>query len=321
MKKLKFVKEGSLYVSEFVSAGETVLQIEREKPGALSVFASINGLDKSLIFIEPSSLSSRNIFKKIEVAEGLIVRIESESEVKLTMIEDCGAQLVSGYISDGLVFWLDGIDKGGKSGKWIDLAGGVEFAPVSGQNIEWGDDYISGQVAASVPVSHPYDNSTIEAVIRNRQNVTETNLFFNCGVVGGICVGVARPLDPRVLLGQGAGYSLSYQGNVAGLFKKGGSTVSGNKNRLIVNGVVNNASGTLDNWLLRGIVAIVGASPSVNSRYEICSIRIYDRLLTEEEMRHNQANDVVRFNLVFPGANDTNSSLGAVSRHAEGEGE
>lgn len=29
-----------------------------------------------------------------------------------------------GYIDDGLVFWLDGIDKGGVHGKWIDLVGG-----------------------------------------------------------------------------------------------------------------------------------------------------------------------------------------------------
>lgn len=204
------------------------------------------------------------------------------------------------YIRDGLVFWLDGIERGGEDGKWIDLVSAVEFTPASESNVEWGNDYVSGQLNADIAVNYPYDSSTIEAVIRNRLTVTDTNLWFNCGTTGGISVGIARPSDPRVLLVQGPGGFLSYQGNVAGLFKKGGSTVSGNKKMLIVNGEANISPGKLDYWILRGNTAIVGASPSVNSQYEICSIRIYDRLLTEEEMRHNQEVDVKRFGLKFP---------------------
>lgn len=41
-----------------------------------------------------------------------------------------------GYITDGLVFHLDGINKGAKEGMWVDLVSGVEFAPDG--EVEWG---------------------------------------------------------------------------------------------------------------------------------------------------------------------------------------
>lgn len=36
------------------------------------------------------------------------------------------------YVTDGLVFWLDGIDKGGVEGYWTDLIGGYDFPIPSG---------------------------------------------------------------------------------------------------------------------------------------------------------------------------------------------
>lgn len=51
------------------------------------------------------------------------------SELRRRMMMQQGGEPLPEYIQDGLVFWLDGIDKGNITGKWIDLIGGIEFTP------------------------------------------------------------------------------------------------------------------------------------------------------------------------------------------------
>lgn len=71
------------------------------------------------------------------------------------------------YIKDGLVFWLDGIDKGGEEGKWVDLVGGVEFTPDAAVAAEWGANYVRGKLTAPVNLPYPAAEFTIELVLNN----------------------------------------------------------------------------------------------------------------------------------------------------------
>lgn len=54
------------------------------------------------------------------------------SELRRRLLYSKPDVLDNPYISDGLVFWLDGINKGKKAGYWTDLIGGYDFQIPSG---------------------------------------------------------------------------------------------------------------------------------------------------------------------------------------------
>lgn len=195
------------------------------------------------------------------------------------------------YIKDGLVFWLDGIDKGGEDGKWIDKVGGVVFTPDG--DVEWGNNYVWGQLSATEGVGYPYRESTIEFVLENRLNYDRNVLWFNSGVCGCICGGSAANY---ILMGQCPGNSLGYDD--AYIRKAGTHCLSANANLALHNLAVVGSPVRTDYWNNRANYAIV--LPVATPYVAVHSIRIYDRLLSEEEMRHNQEVDVKRFNLSFP---------------------
>jgi len=77
----------------------------------------------------------------------------------------------------------------------------------------------------------------------------------------------------------------------------GAHTVSANKKLMLHNMAANYNVASNDYWILRASHAIVGNNLNAQQYH---SIRIYDRLLTEAEMRHNQEVDRRRFKLTFP---------------------
>lgn len=197
------------------------------------------------------------------------------------------------YIKDGLVFWLDGIDRGGEDDKWVDLVGGVAFTPNS--NVMWGEDYVQGVLRASEAVGFPVRESTIEYAATNITNwpVGQHLLVFNSGTTDGICIG---PTQSMLILTHSSANSIIYRDNSFGM--AGGHCASGNCERMLHNLITNDKPSTGNQWNLRGPVAYVNYGNLAIAR--IHSIRIYNRLLTEEEMRHNQEVDKRRFNLTFP---------------------
>lgn len=194
----------------------------------------------------------------------------------------------AGYIKDGLVFWLDGIDKGGEEGKWIDLVGGVEFQPDT--SAEWGDDFFSGTLLASVGVAYPYRESTIEFAMNNRIVYSSNVLWLNSGVCGSICGGTTLT---NLIIGQCHGYSLSF--STQRIQQAGPQCVSANANLMLHNLIADYNAGVFDYWTNR-----VPYARLYIKNIEMHSIRIYDRLLSEAEMRHNQEVDRKRFKLTFP---------------------
>lgn len=205
------------------------------------------------------------------------------------------------YIKDGLVFWLDGIDKGGVDGKWIDLVGGVEYSLSDGAYFT--SKSLVGEAIASKainpfgfsPVTHTvsfagrFVNSGQLLLFRSA-NAKDLNCCFwhiddsgspnpvqitmsLCGTIPKICYLIGVP--------DSAFIDVPIVGAVSA-------------DRAVVNGyVTTNKGGTCTTNSRR--VNSVGQKGC-----EIYSIRIYDRLLSEAEMRHNQEVDRRRFKLTFP---------------------
>lgn len=202
--------------------------------------------------------------------------------------EMMGASGGEEYITDGLVFHLDGINRGTTDPtKWIDLVGGVEFSG----NDSWGATYRIGghsnyMIAYGVrEVS--LDSGTMEVVYRMDSNNNER--LYEPNVRGGnnFCFGHA-------------GQYISLTNNPA--------------NKMCVK--QSNAPLNADHCFSYNAVSIVidgGDVPSVNYDWfygmsdgstrighlgcRIYSIRFYNRLLTTDEMLHNQRIDNERFNL------------------------
>lgn len=193
------------------------------------------------------------------------------------------------YIKDGLVFWLDGIDRGGEEGIWTDRVGWVGFRATS-DTVEFGVDFVQGLLLSDMAVNYPYRESTIEAVYRISETTSSNIIYFLGGVNGSIASGVALG---NLIIGEGLNNKLTYYD--AGLKSIGAHTVSANSSLMMHNLAVNIVQEAKDYWSHRGDSARAGST-----HIALCSIRIYDRLLSEEEMRHNQEVDKRRFNLNFP---------------------
>ena len=72
--------------------------------------------------------------------------------------------VVNPYISDGLIFWLDGIYKNQSIGvDWEDLIGGVKF---TGGIINSDNLFIGGGLQSNAPVLAANENYTVEVVLK-----------------------------------------------------------------------------------------------------------------------------------------------------------
>lgn len=197
-----------------------------------------------------------------------------------------------GYIKDGKLFHLDGINKGGDATAWTDLLGGVKFTYTE-HSIAYNDGvYFDGRgyiLGDDIPSVRQYDYTlcTLEVVYQVENN-NAYQFVFGCG-------------SYNVAFGCGKGTSYTSTGSHA--FYKGEPSlgvyvVSMNEQRQIRNGVqmeiLNN-----DWWNVNNVYSIGGRTYGSASYYKgkVMSIRIYNRHLTAEEILHNQQVDNIRFNL------------------------
>ena len=191
------------------------------------------------------------------------------------------------YIQDGLVFWLDGIDKGNDPTAWIDLIGGYTFPYSEGAVIE--SDGVANIYSQSVQAAFdaPQDTHTIEAV----SDYCSTNYGI---LLYGKQYG-------NVVLVNGGGI-ITFGSKPGKLFitdLRTPTIVSCHYDFLMLNGDIHTYQRT-DYWVQYfNDKFIIGGRENVDYRNtsKIYSIRIYNRKLTEEEMLHNQRIDNVRFNL------------------------
>lgn len=209
--------------------------------------------------------------------------------------------------TSGLVFWLDGIDKGPNSGNWTDLIGGHVFSVPSGSTTPtsidngWAFDSSSNSGANGTQVFKCTDtlnmkmtnNYTIE--ITFKCNKANTWCIFNQPAANDICFGVSANGIKYII--QNGNPSVNYLRTNAA---EGIITISLNLTRCYANGT-NVSSNTTGKFSLTGGGVLIGAYKIGSGNWpfygDIYSIRIYNRALSAAEMVYNQRIDNKRFNL------------------------
>lgn len=193
------------------------------------------------------------------------------------------------YIQDGLVFQLDGINKGNNVGYWTDLVGDVKFAFNSGSIVNANNVYFDGTnyiTSSSINIRVAHGSCSIDVV---------------CSPATAGIVFMPRQADitfgfnnNRIILiastSQKTAYSYSNDNP---------SCFSCKSNACIQNGTARSSNGTgifggYDNYWHIG-----GRNNANKFLYtgNVFAIRIYNRQLSEEEMLFNQRIDNIRFNL------------------------
>lgn len=205
------------------------------------------------------------------------------------------------YISSGLVFWLDGIDKGEKQGYWTDLVGRIEFELVNGvsfsdTSVDFSENNegLRNDNISKRPFT--YDDHTIECCFE--PNATGNTVILltrvNNSPVKQVALGY---VSGNTLLTCGVGstgqtYNFSIQKstissaagvavqNLQQLSVKGTDYFGGYSSYFSIGGRINGSN--INQNIFTG---------------SIYSIRIYNRLLSYDEMIYNQKVDNIRFNL------------------------
>lgn len=196
-----------------------------------------------------------------------------------------------GYIKDGLIFHLDGINKGDDDSVWTDLVDGIKFNMIKcikqDNCFEFNgiDSYGKAINISKFPTN--YETQTIEITYNNLN--TSNYILFASNYPNGLALGWFV-----------YGYIFNHCPSNTPLYsignKQGDLCVSCNS----IHGIVNKidiSKSILQCWYVRGSEVTIGHNDSYYHKGKIYSIRIYNRKLTKDEIIHNQNIDIQRFNL------------------------
>ena len=192
------------------------------------------------------------------------------------------------YITDGLVFHLDGINRGtADPTKWIDLVGGVEFSGTD----SWGATYRIGGHSNTM-IAHDMQelslgSGTMEIVYRMTETRNERIYEPNVRTGNNFCFGHA---GQYISLTNNSSNKMCVSQSYAPLFSD--HCFSYNANTIVVDGV--DVPSVLYDWFygMSDGTTRIGYMPCY-----IYSIRFYNRMITSDEMKHNHRVDNQRFNL------------------------
>ena len=199
-----------------------------------------------------------------------------------------------GYIRDGLVLWLDGIDKGPTAGAWTDKAAGHVFESING--FENGPNYVgvsaaSSQYLRNASFTSPATlNGTIEVVITDYES---KSLIFMPKANVELAFGITTAGDKIICSTRGGTKTINITFG-AKVFSICNETLA------IVDGAAatfstGDAWGSADNNY--NYIGRRNSSNNYQATAKIHAIRMYDRLLTQAEMLHNQRIDNKRYNI------------------------
>lgn len=202
------------------------------------------------------------------------------------------------YITDGLIFWLDGLEKGTDQTVWTDLIGGKQFALTKAvfktSSVSFSTTGAYGVYNGAV--SSDAESETIEiacgafnlaACILHQPKID--NKAGACFVVGSDRKNSSYAMDGATR----ARWNLS---SVTGIKR-----VSMNSSYAVNNGVAI-SKGSNDSWGANNTgKTYLANNASLGKQYKasdgIYCIRIYNRILSVAEMQANQAVDAARFNI------------------------
>ena len=204
-----------------------------------------------------------------------------------------GVYMDESYVSNGLVFQLDGIDKGSDANNWIDQIGGLKFpygtAATKGTNyVQFGG---TGSIKATSSTAFPQTSCTIEACCDNYDSA---------------CMLLYPSASGNILLGKGGGGSrFAYGSQTAPIYprKYTKSTsptlfISANADGMIERGVSLSTDAN-DYWAneINGTIKIGGRDTGYFYTGKMYAIRIYNRKLSPSEIIQNQRLDNNRFGI------------------------
>lgn len=200
---------------------------------------------------------------------------------------------LSDYVSDGLIFHLDGIERGGTTGHWVDRIGSVDFTLDSGV-VEQTDCIEVSATNSYCARNSSYGNAettadeyTIECVFKVDNNWSA--LFQPFLPVSGICM-VYTNSRSRTSRGVRGSSSSTKQWSTYVFSKVANNTISINGSRAIQNG-----STVSTGWVMYNDLKTSCVCGNLNGK--MYAVRIYSRILSATEMLQNQQVDNIRFNL------------------------
>ena len=208
------------------------------------------------------------------------------------------------YVTNGLIFHLDGINKG-TGADWVDLIGGIQLNTRTGYECtstlnSWsfpGDNYYylssTNDAWSSIGGS---DDFTIE-VCYNNLNTSARTFLFGFGGSSNSKYPIFYHDGTYITWIQGG-----YKYNASSMTGNAKYTVSLNNDSGLVNGQLIQKTSSTDYWDeghtdIRIGSASRGGAASAPAKGDIYSIRIYNRRLSQSEQLQNQRVDNIRFNL------------------------
>ena len=211
----------------------------------------------------------------------------------------------NGYVENGLVMFLDGLNKGPVGNVWESVVGNYDFnlynCELANNGVVFNGSTSYGQCMTAIP-NRPSD-STIEICIDLQPNNGYSNEFI-----------LSPPEDAKSgnFLGASIGNNANYpictgfgnRSNTRWYARTTKMTASLNDVRGFVNGssadIWNNvgsfSGNTTDNGTTIGL-RYYGTNKQNIFKGTIYAIRIYNRILTADEMKHNQRIDNERYGL------------------------
>lgn len=209
-----------------------------------------------------------------------------------------GINMAQDYISDGLVFQLDGINKGADSNNWTDLIGGLKFP--YGNNATKGTNYVqfngTGSIQCAASKSFSQTACTIE-VVADRPPSDNSVIFYPAvkGEIAFIFMGIAN----QTLIEQGL-MAIEYGTNSqkSWYVRRDDKMMSVNTDIGVGNTKLASAGGN-DSWgaQIDGKYKIGGRNTDYLYTGKIYAIRIYNRKLSHAEIAQNQRLDNIRFGI------------------------
>lgn len=195
------------------------------------------------------------------------------------------------YVQDGLIFQLDGIEKGADDGSWVDLIGGKIFtgdATSMDKCFSFSSTYLSN--STYLPANADY---TVEVIYVQTSTSSQGSVIFcssDYTIINYICVAIKG--SDMLFLNRKNTYTLSNASNNTPIY------ISANMTRALYNGNVLSPNSSTDYWG-GNMETSVGRSMTTRYRFigRVYSIRVYDHRLTEEEQRFNYSIDKKRFRL------------------------
>ena len=193
------------------------------------------------------------------------------------------------YIQDGLVFQLDGIDKGNDA--WIDRKGQKEFVlhnvVTNSNNMEFNGTNSYAECSSTLG----YDSATHTLEVVWEGNKVAGVPFFGGPTSAELCLLPQGTPLRRLSFGTGMNFIVNQPDEL--------KMISANADNIIYNAGWIGTSAELEaNASYNQTVASVGRYKTSNYfRGKIYAIRVYDRKLTTLEMLQNQLIDIQRFGL------------------------